>query len=233
MDIHISETAYLFYLSSEIAKSKFWGLSMGITYFPTLNAEASLGFDAKFDKKGKPLFVQTKMPKYYKKSDSSEWWYFKKLYYRFPIYPNNKSHQHNLLVDLGMKFRNSVFYVAPLFHDEHNFSTYVKSSKLIENSKFIKTTNLPLIFGDDKHVICYSKGTKSKMWSEEFTIEDSFDGELFISNLENIETVSFQKYLMMIRTSIDDYVKKDNNRNYNPLSELRQLGILPVFIISD
>ena len=112
--------------------------------------------------------------------------YFKKSYYRFSLYPNNKSHQHNLLVDLGIKFRNSVFYVAPIFHDDQTFSKYVINSKIIEKpppSSLIQQDYHRLL-ATTSMLYAIQKEQNQKMWSDEITVEYSFDGESFYSNFK-------------------------------------------------
>lgn len=233
MKIFISETSFLHEIATEIENTRFWGETIGRTSFPTLIKEGTLGYDAKFNKKGKPLFIQTKMPEYLSRKDAKEYGYFGKPYFRFDIYPESKSKQHNLLIDLGRKFRNSVFYVGPLFHTEKQFDSIAASRKVITNSKFINTTNLKPNKVDDEHVICYAEKCKSKMWSEETNIEFDFDGIEFRNVLEQIEPISFNQYVAMVRSSIDDFVSPSLRNEKSIFSSLILLGIIPMFIEVD
>lgn len=233
MKICISETSFLHEIAIEIENTDFHGRTIGRTSFPTLVEEGSLGYDAKFDKKGRPLFIQTKIPEYLRRKDAKEYGHFGKPYFRFDVYPERKSKQHNLLIDLGRRFRNSVFYVGPLFHTEKQFDSIVASRKIIKNSKFISTTNLKPNKDDDEHVICYAEKCKSKMWSEETNIEFDFDGIEFRDVLEQIEPISFNQYVGMVRSSIDDFVSQSLRNKKSIFSLLILLGIIPIFIEVD
>lgn len=229
MNIPINETAFLHYLVKEIEDTSFWGRTIGLTEFPNLYEESKSGYDAKIQKLGRPLFIQTKIPEAITNANGKRWKSFKSLYFQFFPYPDDKSHQHNILVSLGKQFKNQVFYAGPLFSNESDFETFVLSKKLIVNSKFINTRNLKTISGSDRHCICYAKNKKTKMWSEEITLEDN-DNTPFKTLFQNSEIISIKN----LNNRVDEIVKKfsrDFERNESSFDILSKMGIICLFFI--
>lgn len=84
--------------------------------FPTLNQEANLGFDVAFNTNVPTIlvFLQYKVSVKLIRKNATDWDMFNNEYYRFKIYPESKSNQHNLLMNLA-GLGHSVYYCAPAF----------------------------------------------------------------------------------------------------------------------
>ncbi len=230
MKICISETSYLFELAKEIEKTSFLGRTTKRTFFPTLIQESILGYDALFTKIGKPFFIQTKMPQHISSKLANEWTYFGQPYFRFEIYPESESKQHNLLVDLGRKFKNSVFYVGPLFYTNTAFNSAISKKQVLIESQFICTDKLQTNKGNDEHVICYSKGKIPIMLSEVKNIEFSFNGNDFEKILDSVPEISYKSFLEKLNYSVSDFFPKTLNESRTIFDILFSFGILPFFI---
>lgn len=228
MKIAISETAYLYYLVKELENSNFFGHTIGLTFFPTLREESKLGYDAKINKKGRPLFIQTKVSEYMTRSDAREWSSFNKPYFRFNIYPDSISHQHNLLIDLASTFPHSVYYVGPLFFSYSTFANIVMNRILVHNSEFISLNRFRHITGDEEHTICYSRSKLSKMWSNEAVIEDSFDGFPEKSFFDKSPEISYQFFLDSMK-KIGQYVAEKDRVGGDIFTYFENLGTVVMF----
>lgn len=107
MNAEFTELNYMFGAIKEILETNKWGKNV-IPYFPSQQEEATTGCDVYFDK-GIPVFLQFKTSRKMTRFNAKEWSFFNVPYYKFFVYPNSKTHQHNLLVKLGKNKFNNVF----------------------------------------------------------------------------------------------------------------------------
>lgn len=228
MRAEFSELSFAFGLVSEISKSNFFGKIIGPPIFPNLNQEASLGYDVKL-LKGKSLFLQFKLSEEMVSALSKEWYYYNQPYFRIKLHPNNKSKQHNLLVNLANIYGNAVFYSAPMFISNIDLNKYFMKNNILKNTKFINCKNLKTISGNQKHSICFVNHRKSMMFSDPFNIESSFNGEEVLGFISDQESISYETFTR----KIDSFIKNITKDNISPFNYLVNNGIMPFFLIDD
>ncbi|MGP9809872.1 hypothetical protein ACTZWT_00010 [Rhodopseudomonas sp. NSM] len=157
----ISEFSYGFALTHELANLAGVGLKAA-PIFPSLIEEGKSGggYDVKLDWVGIPVFLQ------FKRADCMKLATAKPVntgaaldlpFYRFPITPNWKSAQHDMLLSLDQG-ANEVFYVAPRFHLVREFNDAYIATSIVNRSFFIRPSAIgPL--GDGDHHVAYDDKT--------------------------------------------------------------------------
>ena len=149
-----SEFQFSYFVTREIDNCLVWPRG---PYIPNQADEANLGFDVFFLNNFVALFLQYKLSDMLNSKRAREWDYFEQEYFRFSIYPDNRSHQHNLLQRQSHRCpKCRVYYCAPLFIEFSDLINYYRQYDVLEHSVFVDCSYLPLIAGDDKHCICYT-----------------------------------------------------------------------------
>ena len=136
-----------------------------VPHFPSLVEEGDVGYDAKINYPGLPLFLQFKLSDYLTRRPAKYWDYYHKPYYRFDITPRRRSRQHNLLKRLYDK-GNYVFYVAPLFSEISEFDRAFTQNKVADRSIWLPLERLPRLTDDDPHHVTFT-GSSSPSWHTE------------------------------------------------------------------
>ena len=149
-----SEIQFSYSVIREIEDRLVFG-NVGIPFIPSTRDEGSLGYDVRFDGPVSAYFLQFKIPEYLHKRSANEWDLFNKSYFRFSLYPDNISKQHNLLVNLAEEPRNSVYYCAPGFVKSSEYEMLHRSRSVSAHSAFISVKGLDRIKDGEKHVIVY------------------------------------------------------------------------------
>lgn len=90
------------------------------------------------------------------RKNATEWDMFNNEYYRFEIYPESKSNQHNLLMDLA-GLGHSVYYCAPAFIENNDYIRFHTEWNIADNSVFIPLNDLQRNRGNDEHVVVYKR----------------------------------------------------------------------------
>ncbi len=140
-----SEFTYAFALVNEL-------ITLGkppivsVPVFPSLVQEgrASGGYDVKFDRPGRPLFLQFKLAKQIRGRRAREFQQriFRRSFYRMYIRPKRSSRQHELLLELEQTNRGSVFYCAPAFHTLWELNNFYERRRIVDYSRFVLIEDL-------------------------------------------------------------------------------------------
>lgn len=213
METKFSEFQFAYSITREIEDQLvFSGLGLGMPAIPNQRVEALFGYDVKFKGPIISLFLQYKLPVKLTRRNAKEWPEFNREYFRISIYPDNESHQHNILCDIARQDRrNQVFYCAPAFTEELELYDYHNAHQVAQNSVFINCYELPQINGSDEHNICYAIDPEDAiMHSEPFGI-DAKNGWKWISDeserygsVEEFISISSEKYRIPVNKVIEE-----------------------------
>lgn len=189
-----SEFQFAYGITNEI-DGTIWGPNG--PYIPNQREEAAGGYDCSFDNGFRPLFIQFKLTERLTTNRAHEWEFFEREYYRFKIYPDSRSPQHNLLINLAHRNRrNLVVYCAPQFINFDEWRQYHLNGTVLAHSVLIDCYDLPPINGVEEHCICYDdnsvwgymfsepKGIKISNAKEKLEYELKKTGQVY----KNIET---------------------------------------------
>ena len=169
-----SEISFAHIITKEIEdKVIFSSFNLGMPYFPTQNAENDLGYDVCLKGELVALFIQYKTSEKYVRKSAKYWMEFGSEYFKFDIYADNMSPQHNLLVQLAKKEKNNVFYCAPAFIEYEKMVEFYNNKQVSKNSIFVNCRSLKEIQGDEKHDICFTiNPVRCIMHSSDFFVVD-------------------------------------------------------------
>lgn len=189
MKANYSELQFTYSIVRELEDMGAW---LGGPFFPTQRQEAHLGYDVRFAKDFVALFIQFKRSKMLTQSNAAQWETFGRNYFRFNIYPDNFSPQHNNLVQLARNdVRNRVYYCAPLFVELDELMEYYRVHTVCEHSVLVDCCSLPTIGGNDKHCICYANDPlRGYMYSEPKEIKIEIGKETYKNLLKSKYTYS-------------------------------------------
>lgn len=143
--------------------------SLGCRYWftmPTQIEEYNVGYDARIrlDARVQPLYFQFKISEFLSRKNAREYSDFSGPYYRFKIWPEDRSPQHNSLVDLS-KDGAFVAYSAPLFCTEKEFGCY--QNDVLNHSVLVPCRKLPKNHGNERHFITYAPNCDVGYWHSE------------------------------------------------------------------
>ena len=145
-------------------------------YFPSLRAEALLGYDLKVGFNGIPIYLQYKLSEGLTRGQAKYWAKYNGEYYRFDITSLRVSQQHDILKDLSVK-EPHVYYVAPVFWKIGNFNIYYQTNRILDNSICVPLRRLPYLPDFDQHHVTYAN-TRRFDWhsTDDDTASDDFSG---------------------------------------------------------
>jgi hypothetical protein len=150
-----SEFQFAYFVTREMDDWHIWPYG---PYIPNQVDEGSCGFDVALLNDFVAIFLQYKLSDKLTVSRAREWGDFGREYFRFLIYPDNRSAQHNNLCCLSHRnTRNKVYYCAPLFIDYRDLIDCYRDNNLLNHSVFVDCSCLPTISGSEKHCICYTE----------------------------------------------------------------------------
>jgi hypothetical protein len=161
-----SELQFAYGCTREIEERVYFFDPSSVPYFPSLVEEASKGFDVKIPTLAAPIFLQYKIADYMIRSQAEQWKLFDSPYFRFSVYPANRSPQHNLLKDLSQK-EPLVFYCAPAFNEYSEYVLLHQKRLIVSHSVFIPIQELPRNVGSDKHSIVFQIKPLKGYWCSE------------------------------------------------------------------
>lgn len=219
MDAEFSEFQYVYGAIREIEGIMGrCGYSGILPAFPSQRQEKGLGYDVCFvERPIIAMFMQFKRAEHVSnRRTASEWNYYHSDYYRFKLYLNNRSEQHNILVRLAQNNpTNEVYYIAPCFYTYSDYRQYYLQEEIIYHSIIIDCKTLREFNDNNKHSISYrADGTDVLLKSKAVKIKDckvilqekKFDiyrnGKVFVANMndvldKNFESISdVHKYLL-------------------------------------
>ena len=179
MKSEFSEFSYGFAFTYELVNA-LPGISAA-PLFPSLRAEAKLGYDVKLDYPGLPLFFQFKLSDRLVRSNALYWCIYGGPYYRFHITSLKTSKQHNVLKDLMLEDDDyEIFYTAPLFHTMDDFNRLYLANHVSNESIWIPLESVPYLDDDDFEDHCVTFSTDSDpAWH---TDEQNLEGEKLEGN---------------------------------------------------
>ncbi|UYO06440.1 hypothetical protein [Paenibacillus sp. PSB04] len=213
MKPYFSELQYAYSCTRELEDIL---LSCGVPYFPSLVEEASVGFDVRVDTIVAPVFLQYKVADYLQRRNSKYWDLFNVNHYRFPIYPADKSPQHNLLKSLSVS-QPFVFYCSSCFFEYSDYRLLHEDRRIMSQSTFINLRELPYNSGSYWHHIVYNPTRTTAFWCS---------NPVEINLYKNWEQV-----LYYIRNQSDDLIKHRiqdaPNREHNNDRYQDQLSLEP------
>jgi hypothetical protein len=166
-----SEFTFGFALVNELVSRRPRILSVPV--FPSLLAEgrAGGGCDVALDRPGQPLFLQFKLSRQMRGWNAKEFQNptFKRPCYRMYVRPRGRSQQHELLVELERQHLGNVFYCAPAFHTLGELNARYQARRIVEGTRFVSPSELPLITDDDEHWLSFQRprGGTTAFFSEE------------------------------------------------------------------
>ena len=153
MKCEFSESSYAFSLVSELIQTGELGSIVAAPFAPSTYKEGMEGYDIKLSRKGKPLFLQFKIPDYIVQKRLSSTSPYPSPFFRIKMWNRQISDQHNVLKKLSDANPGTVFYVAPVFYKMADFNLHYVSKSISKNSAFFSLNNLPFIKDDDDHHI--------------------------------------------------------------------------------
>lgn len=165
MRSELSEFSYGFAITAEL-RDLFWPWVVEAPIFPTLRAEAQLGWDVRFPVNGRSFFLQFKVADALTRATAAEWSDYGAPYYRFPLHRLSRSDQHNRLRTLAAT-EPFVFYVAPRFHTLFEFNQSYRKTNVAPDSVWIPLSSLPAVTDDLQHHLTYRTGTDVRFASPE------------------------------------------------------------------
>ena len=129
---------------------------------PSTRAEGQTGgYDACLARMMLVLFLQFKLSDYLRRGRGKQRAAHPgSAYYRFPVYSRLKSQQHTLLRNLANEcpeYSKSVYYVAPVFHEQAQLREHHNSGHIIEESFFCPLEKTRPLTDDDPHCITFTE----------------------------------------------------------------------------
>ncbi|WXJ89181.1 hypothetical protein MTKAM_07530 [Moorella thermoacetica] len=197
MRAEFSEFQYAYGCTRELEDGTSFINPLGIPFFPTQVEEATRGYDVLFRGAVAPVFIQYKLAEYISNRRGKEWPYFRRPYFRFGIYPNSRSGQHNLLVDLSAE-EPFVFYCAPTFIYRYSYLRAYIDRKITLKSVFVPCKGLPYINDTERHYIVYSLNSTKGYWCSEPQIINLIHGWENLAALYHKNENTFDKISRVI-----------------------------------
>lgn len=166
----ISEFSYGFALTSELLGAA--GLkAIGAPIFPSLKDEGVLGYDAKIQIVGSPIFLQFKLSSCMVRASSTTASKLAISHYRMHLRPHKHSKQHSLLVRLE-KNGNQVLYAAPEFHLPDELNDAFMNNVVRYRTAFFRPLAIGPLPDKHEHFVGFEKGqTFGYLFSDPIKIE--------------------------------------------------------------
>lgn len=203
MKAEFSEFSFGFAFTYELI-SALPGISAA-PLFPSLRAEAKLGYDVKLDFPGLPLFFQFKLSDCLVRNNALYWCNYGAPYFRIQITSLKISEQHNILKDLKRQ-RNDydVFYAAPLFYTMDDFNRLYLENCVSTESIWLPLESVPYLQDQEDHCITFTTN-HDPAWH---TDEQNLEGEKLEGDF------AAESYLSTIRTRFEQDRLRRMNREY-------------------
>lgn len=233
MKATFSELQFAYGVTRELENGVL-GLGIGTPYFPSLQVEGDLGFDVAFTNGMIPIFFQYKVPEKLTTDKSKEWRYYNEEYFRFRIYPDSKSNQHNQLKNLS-DIGYLTYYCSPGFSEWSEYKKHHSRGSIVANSIFVPLSDLIRISGSDNHVITYNKDLEYIMFSEPQYGEGTYNYNRLLSNLKKseISIKSFSElYSFVLRVAKELDIPNLVDEQTNTISELSMVKRIRQITIS-
>ena len=164
-----SEFSYGYAVTEELLNWHGVGVT-AVPFFPNLREEGHLGFDVRLDRPGVPLFLQFKLADGMERRSVMEIKDYRLNlsvpFFRMHLHRRDRSRQHELLLRLDQP-GSDVYYVAPRFHRAAEFARMYRSHMVVDNSVFIRPSQIGMLRDNLSHHVSYSSdGTRGWFCSE-------------------------------------------------------------------
>lgn len=181
-----SEFSYGFAVTEEMIHG--WGSRLtAVPYFPTLREEARIGFDVRLDRNGIPLFLQFKISEGMTSRRARECQLGLPMgtpFYRMHLHRMDRSNQHQALLTLEQT-GEEVYYVAPRFNRQTEFSLAYFQRRVIARSAFIRPGDIGRILDNQSHWVAFDQmGRRGWRFSEPVEVETILSGSELAEMLE-------------------------------------------------
>jgi hypothetical protein len=161
MRSQISEFSYGYALTEKLVRRR-GDLITDAPLFPSLREEGKQGFgyDVKIDL-GTTVFIQFKLSEFLNTRRAKEIRKYalnpplKLPIYRMKLRSSKYSNQHASLLSLEKK-GESVYYAAPIFHKPKELRDFYLRNQVIENTVFIRPSQIGEITDDKEHDVSFS-----------------------------------------------------------------------------
>ncbi len=174
MKAQFSEFSFGFAYTFEVA-TKWKRNLIQSPRLPSLAEEGGkegVGYDVRLDRVGGFIYcAQFKLSEYMERPNAREAVRGYPLpYYRFLIYGEKKSEQHNLLCDLEMRYNTRVEYVAPRFYRRKTLDDCFKMRTLHSRVQRVKPSEIELPDRDNHNFVFNKDGTGEVLFSDPIKI---------------------------------------------------------------
>jgi hypothetical protein len=190
MRSQISEFSYGYALTEKLVRRK-GHLIADAPLFPSLREEGQPGFgyDVKIDL-GTVVFIQFKLSEYLNTRRAKEIQKYnlnpplKLPIYRMKLRASKYSNQHDSLLKLESD-GESVYYATPIFHTPSELKKFYLNDQIIENTVFIRPSQIGKITDDKEHDVSLSPSLNyGYRLSEPIRIPNLLSSGLFIEEIE-------------------------------------------------
>jgi hypothetical protein len=153
---HFSEFSYGFAVTREFVAAEGENIRIA-PVFPSLLAEAGLGWDVLLERSGMPMFLQFKLSDCMKgpRAMEAKRGDFAPPFFRFHLRCGKDMNQHSLLVELNNRGEN-VRYIAPAFYLSDDLNEAYRTNTVVDQSIQIAPNqigNLPV----GRHHVTFSR----------------------------------------------------------------------------
>ena len=235
MKPEFNELDFSFCLTHELFNS-YQNYIIGPPTHPSLVKEKELGYDIEIPFKGVSLFLQYKVAEFMKRRHpKNKWHFYNSKFYRFKIYPDTTSPQHNLLIELAEK-EPLVYYCAPRFATKREYYDHFLNQNITNQSVFIPCNQFTRISGSVEHRITYNQaGTKGFFHSEAMPLKYLIPGnELkemiqYSNHIRKINDYYLEGlYTIIINILYENNIKIDSKKyeyraEHNKIEEINNL----------
>lgn len=152
--------------------------------FPSLVAEAGLGYDVSLVRRGIPYFLQFKLSECMVRRTvyEAQQRLLNVPFYRMQLRPSRHSQQHQLLCDLEAHGR-IVRYVAPMFHRATEFNDAYVKNQVLQRSLFVRPLAIGVLPDGWDHHISFKDRNAWWLMSEPRRGRDQVDDEKFDADI--------------------------------------------------
>lgn len=218
MKCKFSEAQFQFNILHEIVNKLSSDKGWNMPIIPSLAKENDLGYDCKLDSSFKVLFFQFKIPEKLTRKNAKYWSYFSGPYYKFKIWPDLLTPQHNKLIELANSDkRYNVFYCSPSFIDVDELQLFYHKKEIAKNSIFVPCKNLSKINGKDKHDICYTINPRKIVMHSDIYEVNGMDYNEFIMEISECQYSNSEEVI----DNLSQILKIDINKNLSSPEQLR------------
>lgn len=184
MKAEFSEFSYGVVLSQQLVGMQLPRASI----MPLLNgspAAVKASSDARIPDTGWPIFLQINLAECMLTPRANGWSEHEERFFRLAVRRHRRGNAHNLLRCLA-EVEPEVYYVAPAFHRRREFTRFVASQQIVQESRFFPLTQLPRLSGQGRHFVTYRRDDSGLRWhaSGSQQVDVAASGAEWLAHLE-------------------------------------------------